>query len=161
MKKLTFKSCLRYLTFLFFVSSATANASEFSIGLATPSPTGVTAKLWTSPTTAYDIFAEWNFSSSNYNVHADYLTHYYDTFNFKESNMLFYSGFGIRAVYDSTEDESATVGARVPFGISYLMENPDIDFFGEVAPRMDVAPHTNFGLDVMIGLRYRIGNAQQ
>ena len=30
-----------------------------------------------------------------------------------------------------------------------------IDVFGEVAPRVDLVPNTNFGLDIMIGIRYR------
>lgn len=137
-------------------SKSTFAVEEFSAGLATPSPTGVIVKLWTSRLTAFDFFAEWNFDASDYNFHADYLSHNYDLLNARESNMIFYSGYGIRVVDDRNDNEDTTVGVRLPFGVTYLMEDPRIDVFGEVAPRMDVTPRTNFGLDIMIGVRYRI-----
>lgn len=158
MKK-TIKTHIRHsLATLLLVTCTPASAiEEFSAGLATPVPTGVILKLWTSRLTAFDFFAEWNFDSSDYNFHADYLSHNYELLNARESNMIFYSGYGIRVLDDRNDNESATAGVRLPFGVTYLMEDPRVDLFGEVAPRMDVTPRTNFGLDLMIGVRYRIG----
>jgi hypothetical protein len=158
MKKIIMKCIIRSLgiTFLLITTPALA-IEEFSAGLATPSPTGLIFKLWTSRFTAFDFFAEWNFDSNDYNFHADYLTHNYELLDAKESNMIFYSGYGIRALDDTNDDERPTLGLRLPFGVTYLMEDPHIDLFGEVAPRMNVTPRTNFGLDIMVGVRYRIG----
>ena len=148
----------RSLAILLIINTTPALAiEEFSAGLATPSPTGVIFKLWTSRISAFDFFAEWNFDNDKYNFHTDYLSHNYDLLNASESHMIFYSGYGIRVLDDTKDNESATVGVRLPFGVTYLLDDPSIDVFGELAPRMDVNPRTNFGLDVMIGVRYRIG----
>ena len=158
MKKIIMKRMARNLCIALAFTITPAHAfEEFSAGLATPSPTGLIFKLWTSRLTAFDFFAEWNFDSEDYNFHADYLMHNYQMLDAKESNMIFYYGYGIRALDDTNDDESATAGLRLPFGVSYMMDDPQIDVFGELAPRMDVTPRTNFGLDVMIGVRYRMG----
>lgn len=141
---------------LFAYSAPTLALEEFSVGVATPAPTGLTFKLWITRLTAIDLFAEWDFNSDQYYFHADYITHDYERLEASESNLMFYYGYGVRVKDEGLSDDTIA-GLRLAFGVSYLMDDPPLDVFGEIAPRVDVAPSTNFGLDVMIGVRYRIG----
>jgi hypothetical protein len=129
---------------------------ELSLGLAAPSPTGISAKLWSTRLTAYDLFAEWDIGSEKFNFHMDYIRHDYERLDTKESDMIFYTGYGVRLLDEGIHDDTI-FGVRVPFGISYLMDDPPLDVFGELAPRVNLVPSTNFGIDVMIGFRYRLG----
>ena len=143
---------VRYV--LVFVSSIKSlYANEFSLGVAAISPTGLSAKFWLADKHAIDFFGSWSFSSDKYNFHADYLIHDFNLLKVDENPMAFYYGVGARIKDEEKED--LIIGIRMPFGISYLMSKVPIDVFGEVAPRVNIVPSTNFGLDVMIGIRYR------
>lgn len=145
------------ISIVLFACTAPAFAfEEFSVGVATPAPTGLTFKLWQTRLSAIDLFAEWDFNDEKYYFHADYISHDYERLDARESNLMFYYGYGIRAL-DEGKTSDTTVGFRLPLGVSYLLDDPPLDVFGEIAPRINVAPSTNFGLDVMVGVRYRIG----
>jgi hypothetical protein len=145
------------ILFLFLVfSGATAKANEIGIGLATPVPTGITLKLWFDKTNAFDIVGSWNVNDDKYYVHADYLTHDFSKFEVEPASMAFYYGFGARIKEEDKKDSDTRLGMRIPFGLAYFTESAPFEIFGEVAPRLDITPDTNFGLDVMIGIRYRI-----
>ncbi len=151
-------NALRTIFAVFFVtlSSQTYAVEEISLGIAALSPSGFTAKFWNSPTTAIDVFGKWQIDSEEANIHADYLIH---DFQMLESpGMPFYYGYGIRVLTETDADgkRDNTVGIRLPFGVSLFLENMPFDLFAEVAPRVNVVPSTHFGLDLMIGVRYRI-----
>ena len=133
-----------------------AKANELGVGLVTPVPTGVTFKLWFDKTNAFDIVASWNINDQKYYVHADYLTHDYSKFDLDHNAMAFYYGFGARIKEKDNPDSDTVLGMRIPFGLSYFMENAPFELFGEVAPRLDVTPYTKFGMDIMLGIRFRI-----
>jgi len=133
-----------------------AKANELGIGLVTPVPTGVTFKLWFDKTKAFDIVGSWNINDQKYYIHADYLTHDYTKFDLGENAMAFYYGFGARIKEKDNEDSDTVLGMRIPFGLSYFTQNAPFEIFGEVAPRLDITPYTKFGLDVMLGIRFRI-----
>jgi hypothetical protein len=146
---------------LLLLSTPASAIEEFSVGIAAFKPTGLSFKLWTSRLTAFDLVAGWNIDAEEYKFHADYLSHNYEMLDAKETNMIFYSGYGVRAEDDADDDEDAALGLRLPFGVTYLMDDPQIDLFGEVAPRINVTPRTTFGLDIILGIRYRIGAGHQ
>ena len=151
------KKIITILSFILVGYNAPSFAfEEFSVGVATPAPTGLTFKLWLTRLTAVDLFAEWDFNGDKYSFHADYISHDYERLDAKESNLMFYYGYGVRAL-DEGKTSDSVAGVRLPLGVSYLMDDPPLDVFGEIAPRVNVVPSTNFGLDVMIGVRYRIG----
>jgi len=142
---------------LFFILTITniksLYANEFSLGIAAISPTGLSAKFWLSDKHAIDLFGSWSFNSDKFNFHFDYLIHNFDLLKVDENPMAFYYGVGARIKDEDEED--LIIGVRMPFGITYLMSQVPVDVFGEVAPRVNIVPSTNFGLDVMIGIRYR------
>lgn len=128
--------------------------NEIAIGMATPAPTGITVKLWTSRLTALDVFSNWDASNKRLDLHLDYLTHNFEQYEVEGATMPFFYGFGMQF---STREGSATkVGFRIPVGVSYLWNSAPLDFFAEVAPRAGIIPTTSFALDLMIGVRYRI-----
>ncbi len=137
-------------------ASTTAKANEIGIGLATPVPTGITLKLWFDKTNAFDIVGSWNINDDKYYVHADYLIHDFSKFAVEPASMAFYYGFGARIKEEDKKDSDTRLGMRIPFGLAYYPETVPFEIFGEVAPRLDITPSTNFGLDVMIGIRFRI-----
>ena len=117
-------------------------------------------KVWKSRLTAFDLFAEWDFDGEKYNFHTDYISHDYERLDTAETLLMFYHGYGVRIIKEGKDDKTA-LGMRLPFGVSYLMDDPPLDVFGELAPRINVTPSTNFGLDVIIGVRYRFGLSRQ
>ena len=129
-------------------------SGEFDIGIAAISPNGFIAKYWISDTHAIDLFGEWSFNSDEYQLHADYLVHDFNKFQIEDVQLAFYYGGGVRVVLADNSDDTE-VGVRIPFGLDYFLQEMPIDFFGELAPRVNVYPDTHFGMDVMIGVRYR------
>ena len=144
-------------TLLFFSGIfSEVKANELGIGLVTPVPTGITFKLWFDKTNAFDIVGSWNINDQKFYLHADYLTHDYSKFDLGPNAMGFYYGFGARIKEKDNEDSDTVLGMRIPFGLSYFTLSAPFEIFGEVAPRLDITPYTKFGLDVMLGIRYRI-----
>ena len=138
--------------------STTAHAfgllgNEVSIGMATPAPSGLSAKFWMSRESAIDLFSEWDTTDKHFQMHVDYLMHDFQQFESEAANILVYFGFGLRL--RTTESSATQIGIRIPIGVSYLWEVAPIDFFAEVGPRANVIPQTNFAVDLMIGVRYR------
>jgi len=134
-------------------SAGSDMTGDFSAGMAAPVPTGITIKYWNSRDTAYDFFAEWSFNDSRYNFHADYLVHDFNQVYMDDADAPVYYGIGVRVISEKNED--LITGIRIPFGISYLQRNRPFDLFAEVAPRINLTPSTNFGMDLQVGLRYR------
>ncbi len=140
---------------LFLVSfAANADKGEFDLGVAGGSPNGITAKYWTTEKTAIDLFGEWSFNSNEYKAHADFLYHDFDKIDLEDTRIAFYYGGGVRFKFADNSDDTQ-VGLRIPFGLEYFLNDIPVEFFGELAPRVNVYPSTNFGMDVMIGVRYR------
>jgi hypothetical protein len=145
-----------FLLLVFPGTLKTAHANEIGIGLATPVPTGITLKLWFDKTNAFDIVGSWNINDDKYYIHADYLTHDFSKFAVEPAAMASYYGIGVRIKEEDEKDADTHLGMRIPFGLAYYPESVPFEIFGEVAPRLDITPSTDFGLDVMIGIRYRI-----
>ncbi|MDH5324983.1 MAG: hypothetical protein OEZ68_06830 [Gammaproteobacteria bacterium] len=134
-------------------------ADELAVGLATPSPTGISVKLWNSDEIAYDMLGAWDAANEEVYLHFDYLIHDNNKYNLDGNPMPFYYGYGVR--FKEERNADTILGLRIPLGISYFIQDAPFEVFGELAPRVDVAPSTNFGLDVMIGVRFRINELQK
>lgn len=139
----------RLVTFSVLVTIVICGAVEaqeegLGVGIIVGEPTGLCGKLWLSGRTAIDGAAAWSFNKNgNLHLHADYLLH-----SLGDKIGLYY-GLGVRAKLD----EDRRVGVRFPLGIAYLTE-ASLDIFLEAAPLLDLAPSTDFRLNVAIGFRY-------
>lgn len=148
-----FYKYIMLVVLLSLVSHANAEEGEFSLGIGAISPNGITAKYWTTDRVAFDIFGEWSINAKEYHTHVDILIHDFDKIQWEDSIIAMYYGIGAMAKF--REDKDTRLSVRVPIGVAYYISDVPVELFGEVAPRISVYPSTNFGLDVMIGARYR------
>jgi hypothetical protein len=124
---------------------------DIGLGLIFGEPTGLSAKLWTGKTTAFDAGAAWSFVSGGYfQVHGDLLFHDFNLFKVEKGKMALYYGFGGRVkLADLT-----IISVRVPIGISYQFEKTAIELFLEIVPMLDIVPATEVGIGGGAGFRY-------
>lgn len=154
------------ITVLFFLTASGINAQErgFGLGIIIGEPTGLSAKLWTSPRTALDFGLGWSLGGdriskyegyytgeSRIHFHMDYLWHSFDAIHSTERFPLYY-GVGGRINTGAGYKNSAAV--RGVLGILWLPRRTPIDVFLELVPALQLVPSTGFGIDAGIGARY-------
>lgn len=151
--------------FIFTLSINTANAQNsdknIGLGLMVGEPTGISFKAWTSENTAFDAGLAWSVGRYDaVNLHADYLWHHFGVFGdeIEKGQLPVYYGIGGRIVfaddYPNPGDNNALLGARVPVGVNYLLEDSPVGFFLEVAPIVNIIPETDFDFDAALGVRF-------
>ncbi|HKI47509.1 MAG TPA: DUF3996 domain-containing protein [Balneolales bacterium] len=132
-------------------SSVSAQNSGFGLGIILGEPTGISAKAWTTNTTAFDGAIAWSTGREDaVYVHMDYLIHNFNIIQVQRGQLPFYFGLGVRARLAN----NARVGIRVPLGLDYLFARNPLDIFFEIVPVLNLVPDTNFGVDAGIGIRY-------
>jgi hypothetical protein len=149
MKNLLVKSLL----FLFLFSTVSfAQSNGFGLGIMVGEPTGISAKYWTTSSTAFDFGLGYSFErNSRMHLHADYLFHVKGLFNTTENISLYYGpGARLRLV----ENGKSRLGARFDVGLVWIPRNSPIDVFLEIAPLLDIIPETDFSINGGIGVRY-------
>ena len=125
------------------------------VGLIFGEPSGLSLKVWTSRTIAFDAAAAWSFvSGGSFQVHGDMLFHSFDLFNVERGRMALFYGFGARLKTKTDSDPNVRFSFRVPLGISYEFEGAPIELFFEIAPMLDVAPKTEASVGGGMGFRY-------
>lgn len=134
-------------------SSPINRAGSFGLGVLAGEPSGVSAKLWLSGTTAVDAGAGWSFvDPDGFQLHGDFLFHLFNLFHAGNGELPLYLGVGGRVKFVEHGDNRA--GIRGPVGLSYLIPNSHLELFAEVAPILDVAPSTRLEWNGGLGLRY-------
>lgn len=124
---------------------------DIGLGIILGEPTGLSAKLWTGKTRAFDAGAAWSFVSGGFfQVHGDLLFHNFDLFKAYTGKWALYYGFGGRVKFA----DQTIVSVRVPIGISYQFEKTAIELFFEVVPMLDLLPATEVGISGGAGFRY-------
>jgi hypothetical protein len=115
--------------------------------------------------TAMDAAAAWSFADFNsFQLHVDSIWNNYDLIKTKElpGQSSIYYGVGGRLKLkgsndgkgNGSKDEDATLGVRIPVGVSYIYKGTPVELFAEVAPLLAVMPETKLGIGVGIGARY-------
>jgi len=125
---------------------------DLGVGFIVGEPTGISLKSWTGGGNAIDLGLAWSFGRYDaVNIHADYLWHNFGAFdNIDSGELALYYGIGGRLVLSN----DSRIGARVPVGINYLIEDSPVGLFFEVAPILNVVPSTNFDVDGGVGVRF-------
>jgi hypothetical protein len=152
------------LCLFFAVQLSNAQERKFGLGVIIGEPTGISAKLWTSPVNAFDFGLGWSIGgdrigkyNGNYDggsrvhFHMDYLWHSFEVIHSSERFPLYY-GFGGRI--NSGAGYDASLAVRGVFGIAWLPHNAPIDVFLELVPSLQLTSSTGFALDAGIGARY-------
>jgi len=120
------------------------------LGIILGEPTGLSAKLWTGSSNAFDFGAAWSFEGSGHLLlQADYVWHSSLT-KASSGQLALYYGIGGRIVFANDPD----VGVRIPIGLDYIFSSAPIDIFAEVVPIMDLIPDTEFVLNGGLGIRF-------
>jgi hypothetical protein len=136
---------------------AEAQSRGFGLGLIIGEPTGVSAKLWQSRTTALDFAAAWSFTDeAAFHLHADYLFHNFKLIHVDRGQLPVYYGIGLRVkLSDEEKHDDTSLGLRIPVGLDYLFAaGTPLDVFIEVVPILDLVPNTDVTLNASLGLRY-------
>jgi len=148
---------------LFLAKPIAAQDHGFGLGVVFGEPTGLSAKLWTSRTNAFDFglgvsvggdrisHDYYKNNESRIHFHMDYLWHSFKAINSSESFPLYY---GIGGRYNSGGGYDGSLGLRGVFGIAWFPRATPIDIFIELVPVFQFTPSTGFGLDAGIGIRY-------
>jgi hypothetical protein len=149
---------------IILVKPVSAQDHGFGLGFVLGEPTGLSAKLWTSRTNAFDFglgvsVGGDRISNNDYyyngegrlHFHMDYLWHSFDAISSSERFPLYY---GIGGRYNSGGGYDGSFGVRGVFGIAWLPHATPIDIFLELVPVFQLTPGTGFGIDAGLGIRY-------
>jgi len=132
-----------------FTGIAKAQQDGFGLGLIFGDPTGISMKYYYNEENAVDGAVSWNFNGNWFNIHADWLHHWY-LIDVSQGELPLYAGVGGRLGFG----DQVRVGIRIPVGLSYNFDNAPFDIFLEVVPEMDIVPGTQFNMQGGIGGRY-------
>ncbi|MFO7651548.1 MAG: hypothetical protein R6X13_09455 [bacterium] len=143
------------------IGVASAQPSGFGLGLMGGNPSGLSAKVWTSPRVAIDAglgYSLWYGRALHF--HGDVLWHTNSLMQSSADGYLpLYIGVGARVVMaDDNDYPDMRIGLRVPFGLEYVFNSVPIGLFVEVVPTFDVsgvpASRGFFGPSGSAGFRY-------
>jgi hypothetical protein len=139
----------------------------FGLGIVLGEPSGISGKLWTSQTNAFDFCLGWSATGDRYYIlkdaryyhrggvwihfHADYLWHSFNTIRSKERFPLYY---GVGVLLGGGDDPFASIGVRGVLGIAWLARKAPFDVFLEIAPVLHLAPFIGLGMNAGLGGRY-------
>jgi hypothetical protein len=146
------------------VQGSAAQDRGFGLGIILGEPTGFSAKLWTSPTTAFDFGLGLSVGGDGFrrssgtfggqsriHFHMDYLWHSFEAFK-SDVRLPVYYGVGGRFNTGAGYNNSAAI--RGVFGILWLPRQAPVDLFLELAPTLQFTSPAGFGMDAGIGARY-------
>ncbi len=131
------------------VMAQNTDGGRTGLGVMLGEPTGISLKSWNNSRTAFDLGLAWSLSGKDaVHIHGDHLWHKW--LDVENGNLAFYYGIGARAVFS----DDTYFGARIPFGLNYLIEDSPVGLFFEVAPIVDFLPDTDGDANGGIGIRY-------
>jgi hypothetical protein len=152
------------LSLFLAVQGSVAQGRGFGLGVIIGEPTGISAKLWTSPVNALDFGFGWSVGGDrigtyygSYNggrrvhFHMDYLWHAFEAIHSSEQFPLYY---GVGGRLNNGAGYDGSVAVRGVFGIAWLPHDLPIDVFLEIVPSLQLTSSTSFGIDAGFGARY-------
>lgn len=151
-------------TLLLAAGQSSAQERRFGLGVIIGEPSGLSAKLWTSPTTAFDFGLGWSVGGdrisrydgsynggSRIHVHMDHLWHSFDAITSTERFPLYY---GIGGRVNTGAGYNSSVAVRGAIGVAWMPRETPIDIFLEVVPSLQLTSSTGFAIDAGLGIRY-------
>jgi hypothetical protein len=147
-----------------FLKESFAQQRPFGLGVIIGEPTGISAKLWTSQTQAFDFGLGWSIGgdrinnndihfdfSSRIHIHFDYLLH---AFNAVGSTGQYPVYYGIGARFNSGGGYENSLAVRFVIGLAWMPQDTPIDMFIEFVPSLQLTSKTGFAIDSALGARY-------
>jgi hypothetical protein len=161
--KIFFLLAIVLSTIMISTKPMVAQDRGFGLGIIIGEPTGLSAKLWTSKTTAFDfglgvsvggdrISYSGNYDNgSRVHFHMDYLWHSFNAISSSESFPLYY---GLGGRFNSGGGYDGSLGLRGVFGIAWFPHATPIDVFFELVPVLQLTSSLGFGIDAGFGVRF-------
>lgn len=152
------KLILSFILLLALLGLQPAHADS-AVGAVLGDPTGLSARFGLD--SQHSVEAALAYSASHYeglHIHGTYLWDQARTFRASNSGPIdLYYGLGLRMISINKGDRKNEValGPRAPLGLLYNINNPNLEFFGELSLTVDIVPKTDVDLDVGIGVRIR------
>ncbi len=144
---------------MLLVTTSSFAREEFQLGVILGAPTGISAKLSLGNNRAIDAALAYSLSHDlGLEFHGDYLIEHAYSFLINAPEPLeLYFGIGARfaTISKGKHENDLALGPRVPVGVTYTINNPNLVFFGELALILNIVPETNVDLDAGIGARFR------
>ncbi len=128
----------------------------FGLGIIAGEPTGISAQKWMSDENALAAAAAWSFSGrTSFNFHVDYQFYNFNLVQADRGELSFYWGVGARSlIQEKRNGNDLILGARIPVGLNYHIEDTPLAAFVEVVPKLNLFPDTKFDIGGGIGIRY-------
>lgn len=130
----------------------------FGLGIVLGEPSGLTAKLFFSRSSAFQLHVGYGFGPHGYGrlvVTGDYLFHFMGALPpiRRAGRLVPYVGIGGRLGIRDNEHGNALLGVRVPLGMSFFLNAP-LEIFAEVAIGIGIIPETVGIVDGGLGARF-------
>lgn len=143
---------------LLFATGSVASAEDFAVGVILGDPTGLSGKVKLNE--RHSIDGALAFSSGKHSgaqIHADYIWDRARSWGTTEGPLNMYYGLGGRLISynDDRNSSKISIGPRGSLGLDFNINNPNIEFFGELALVLEVVPSITADLDAGIGARIR------
>jgi hypothetical protein len=152
------------LSLFLFVQGSVAQDRGFGLGVILGEPTGFSAKLWTSPFTAFDFGLGLSIAGdgigksngghaaeSRIHFHMDYLWHSFESIN-SDVRLPIYYGIGGR--FNSGAGYSSALAIRGVIGVAWLPRQAPFDMFLELVPSLQFTSGAGLAVEAGIGARY-------
>lgn len=142
---------------IIFLSASSAIAEEVQLGIILGSTSGLSFKDEIGSDRAIGAALSYSIQGKyGLSLHADYLFNRIRQFSFSQLSPVFlYYGLGARTlnIRTGTDEGSTRIGVRGPVGVHYRTTGPNLEFFGEVVPIVDLTPSSQINVDVGLGVR--------
>lgn len=163
MKSFLVRSLLMALAFSAIFSPlapSKAQAEDFGLGIILGDPSGLSAKMKLDH--GHSVDAALAYSSGRHSglqLHADYLWDRARSWGTTQGPLDMYYGLGARLIsYEDhyhDHDSGVSFGPRGSLGLSFNINNPNVEVFGELAMVLEVVPSIGADIDAGIGARIR------
>ncbi len=140
-----------FLALLALALPAAAQPGSFGIGGQIGSPTGLTIKVRT-PVSTFDAAAGWHFGENVFVQGHLILVERRLPVQGTSINYFYGPGLFLGAREDAGGGTDAVFGFSGNVGVSYY--TGQVEFFGQLTPRLRLSPDSDFDLGVALGIRF-------
>jgi len=143
---------------LVMMMATAAHAEDFGLGVILGDPSGLSGKMKLNGNHSLDGALAYSTGKHHgLQLHSDYLWDRARSWGTTQGPLDMYYGLGGRLIsYDDDKHESKmSLGPRGSLGLSFNINNPNIELFGELALILEVIPDVTADLDAGIGARIR------
>lgn len=149
MTKKSAKMMFVILSILTVFSLKASASKETGLGFIIFGPTGLSVQHYLSNANSID--GALSGTNGSLYLHSTYLWHRPKQVKIDSVRLDLYFGGGLRGIFN---DQESILGLRAPIGLSYVLPDPTVQFFGELAIQVDFLNRFGAGATLGLGARY-------